>query len=73
MDPVTPATVRFYDRRARDLRAAAQAATLRRLFLAPWLCLERLVASAALYLKKMEQIHRVDGSPKAIPSNPDLL
>jgi len=47
MDPVTPATVRFYDRRARDLRAAAQAATLRRLFLTPWLCLERLLASAA--------------------------
>jgi hypothetical protein len=47
MDPVTPATVRFYDRRARDLRAAAQAAALRRLFRAPWLCLERLMASAA--------------------------
>jgi hypothetical protein len=47
MDPVTPATVRFYDRGARDLHAAAQSATLRRLFLAPWLCLERLVASAA--------------------------
>jgi hypothetical protein len=44
---VTPATIRRYDSRARDLRAAAQAAALRRLFLAPWLCLERLVASAA--------------------------
>jgi hypothetical protein len=44
MDPVTPATVKFYDRRARDLRAVAQAAALRRLFLAPWLYLERLVA-----------------------------
>jgi hypothetical protein len=73
MDPVTPATVRFYDRRARDLRAAAQAATLRRLFLAPWLCLERLVASAALNIKKTEQIHRVDGSPKAIPFDRDLI
>jgi hypothetical protein len=73
MDPVTPATVRFYDRRARDLRAAAQAAALRRLFRAPWVCLERLVGSAAPHLKKIEQIHRVDGSPKAIPSDPDLL
>jgi len=43
---VTPAMIRRYDRRARDLRAAAQSAALRRLFLAPWLCLERLFASA---------------------------
>lgn len=32
---VTPATLRFYDRRARELRAAAQAAVLRRLARAP--------------------------------------
>jgi hypothetical protein len=32
---VTPALLRFYDGRARDLRAAAQAVALQRLFLAP--------------------------------------
>jgi hypothetical protein len=26
-----------------------------------------------IYLIRLEQIHRVDGSPKAIPSDPDLL
>ncbi len=26
-----------------------------------------------LYIKKLERIHRVDGSPLAIPINPDLL
>jgi len=26
-----------------------------------------------LYIKKIEQIHRVDGSPKEIPFDPDLL
>ncbi len=26
-----------------------------------------------LYIKSLEQIHRCDGSPKAIPSKPDLL
>jgi hypothetical protein len=26
-----------------------------------------------LYIKRIEQIHRVDGSPEAIPADPDLL
>ncbi|MGF1594053.1 MAG: hypothetical protein ACFCUW_12270 [Kiloniellaceae bacterium] len=41
---VTPELVRLYDRRARDLRAEAQAAVLRRLFAAPCAGLERLLA-----------------------------
>lgn len=47
MEGVTPQLVRFYDRRARELRAAAQAAALRRLFRLPLVCVERLLASAA--------------------------
>jgi hypothetical protein len=41
---VTPELVKLYDRRARDLRAEAQAAVLRRLFAAPRAGLERLLA-----------------------------
>jgi hypothetical protein len=26
-----------------------------------------------LYIKWLEQIHRIDGSPRAIPVDPDLL
>jgi len=42
---VTPATLRFYDRRARELRAAAQAAVLRRLASAPRRALAALAGS----------------------------
>ena len=45
MEEVTPQLIRFYDRRARHLRAAAQAAALRGFFRLPLMAVERLLAT----------------------------